>query len=765
MFRSPTTRITMVGPYSTTWRGSLVALLGGLYLLNALLCETTVSWATSSNQLECPTAQACFLEVKEDVAGNRGLTASRIHLPEAVTILRRAVTLDPQSLWAKRSALLAGVLLRDQDSAQALAFLKDREVDVPILEDYVQFWRAEALLSHGDAGEAATLFARIAQTPDSLLRHRATLKSGEAWYQADRCEKAMHGLKQAASINHTVLSTRAPTVLLKLADCQLRTSKTNDGLRTLEQVWAAYPLTSEAKEAGARLNARVQGGVWLPSPTLLYDRVDTLVELAQYQEAITDLHTLLNVAPDFASRDGARYKLGLALARLRRYEEARPVLQALVDEKSSQSGNAMVWLAKISLRQGGKNHLQKFPEFFRDFMLSKAQKAEILFYLGIWFEDHRQYDSAVSAYQKSFEMAPGGRKRIRSLWRIGWIQYRTGSYRQAVATFQQGVDHDTQVGTTPRFLYWQARALERLQDPAAEQVDEWLCRRYRLTFYGQRVEHCPRPGHAAPPPPSRDPLGEHSPRTQIRSSLSTNLHYRKAMELKLLGLHQEAAEELVWLRKHRVRSWAGLLELSVQLKEVQAYDEALRVAKNFFKETLEGTKKAISPDLWNVAYPLGYFQTIQTHAGTEVDPYLVASIIREESLFDDHALSQAGAIGLMQLMPETARRMLNGGRDLDRVREQLFDAGVNIQLGVQYLKGLLKQYRGNIMYAVAAYNAGPLVVNGWVKKRSGEEPIVFVELIPYRETRGYVKRVLRSYREYHRLQNGGCTASSLDRVC
>ena len=85
-------------------------------------------------------------------------------------------------------------------------------------------------------------------------------------------------------------------------------------------------------------------------------------------------------------------------------------------------------------------------------------------------------------------------------------------------------------------------------------------------------------------------------------------------------------------------------------------------------------------------------------------------------------------------------------------RDDLFDEETNVRIGARYVAQLLEQFAGNIIYTVAAYNAGPQAVNGWIAKHGRREPDEFVELIPYQETRLYVKRVLRSYREYQRLR-------------
>jgi soluble lytic murein transglycosylase len=166
-----------------------------------------------------------------------------------------------------------------------------------------------------------------------------------------------------------------------------------------------------------------------------------------------------------------------------------------------------------------------------------------------------------------------------------------------------------------------------------------------------------------------------------------------------------------------------------------------------------------------VAYPMAYLPLIRNYAGSSFDPFLAAAIIREESQYDLRAVSRVGAIGLMQLMPTTAQTLARSLGVSQIVREELFDRDINIRFGVRYLEQLLQQFSGNLIYTIAAYNAGPPAVNAWTAKYADREPDEFVELIPYQETRQYVKRVLRSYREYRRLGGEGCPGRFLDKVC
>jgi soluble lytic murein transglycosylase len=126
-------------------------------------------------------------------------------------------------------------------------------------------------------------------------------------------------------------------------------------------------------------------------------------------------------------------------------------------------------------------------------------------------------------------------------------------------------------------------------------------------------------------------------------------------------------------------------------------------------------------------------------------------MIRQESLFDPQALSPASAFGLMQLLPSTAGREAKRMGIPSPASENLFDPDLNIMLGTQHLKGLLQLYSDNVVKAVAAYNAGKNAVDRWEREISASDEEEFIERITYRETRLYVKLVLRNYRIYKEL--------------
>ena len=134
-----------------------------------------------------------------------------------------------------------------------------------------------------------------------------------------------------------------------------------------------------------------------------------------------------------------------------------------------------------------------------------------------------------------------------------------------------------------------------------------------------------------------------------------------------------------------------------------------------------------------------------------LDPYLVLALMRQESMFKPGALSSANALGLMQLLHETARNEASLMGLPEPEARQLFDPELNIRLGVHHLKGLLEHHAHSEAKALAAYNAGKKAVERWTRNSASTEDVEFVERISYRETRKYVKAVLRNYHAYRKL--------------
>jgi soluble lytic murein transglycosylase len=222
-----------------------------------------------------------------------------------------------------------------------------------------------------------------------------------------------------------------------------------------------------------------------------------------------------------------------------------------------------------------------------------------------------------------------------------------------------------------------------------------------------------------------------------------------------LGLSREALSELIHVSKSSP-SVEEIAYIYSKFQELGEYRHMVKlVAKNPYKETLN-----------HLRYPRAYWDTVEAISKKySVDPLMVLSVMREESMFDPDARSIAGALGLMQLIPQTAFR-LNGTLRLGvNNTAHIRNIKNNIQLGIYYLSSLIKEF-GSYTYALAAYNAGEERVRKWIQKGNYKSPDEFIEDIPYAETRNYVKRVITTFFEYRRLFpiEGGAIINSIEKL-
>jgi soluble lytic murein transglycosylase len=750
----------------------LAPAFGGVFSRDAYISQgPKPQQSPESPANSCVSAEECFAAAafpKEQ----RGHALSKDQVAALkLERLRKVMEEFPASLWTKRAGLLSGVILIDQNPAAAISHLRAAQQDFPALDDYVRFWIGEALLRLGDPKEAATVFEGLFQAiPDSNLLNQVTFRAGEAWYQASRCPEAITWLIKAADLNSKV--SHVAQAQFMLAACYIRENQLNEAREMLKQLWGKFPYAREAKEAEVLLASNIGGEAWVSSPDEHYARAQAFLGQSLHVEAIEELKKFLAGKPSSPHRRDAKLKLGVAQVRLKLYDQARVTFHELAAEEGERADEATVWLARVYLRQGFGEKLLELCRTLHKRKLSPEQKGQINVFGGIWLEDQSRFDEAIVKYRLAAKSGEPASQRAEARWREGWAFYRTARYREAINAWQQIID---QKGSDlePQALYWIARSYGHVEAAKSQEVVTRLCRQFPHTYYCQLVRdqasvlnpsqteeaNATVSAFAARSVADSVAVSAQDNHARKRADIEQQAAYRRAVELRALGLEQDAVRELSALTDRYGRDPEALAVLSIMLNEVGAYHHALRLVRSRFREKLERTGGEIADGLWSVAYPTGLIHTIQMSAVKGVDPFLVAAIIREESQYDWKAVSRVGAIGLMQVMPATANAVAQQHRLPPVSREDLFDQEMNIRIGVRYVEQLLTQFSGNLVQAIAAYNAGPMVVRNWADTYSGRSEDEFVELIQYQETRQYVKRVLRSYKEYLRLDGRQKTVS------
>ncbi len=730
-----------------------------MILLLVFLVASVHAWSQSeARPLACDSAEACF---------RRAASFSDEHpdrVPLQVERFRHVQEAYPGTIWAKRAGLRIGWSLLEREPGRSIEYLRAARKDFPRLEDYVLLTLGQALGRQGFFRESALTFeAALALSAPSALSNETSYEAGFAWFENGQCQPAIGHLERATSVDPD--SPSAPRAFSVLADCAARLQDASKAKDALGELWRKYPESPEAQAVEQLVQSgRPDALPWSPSLEDYDRRSQTWHESARFEAAIQDLQKFLAGRPRSPNYEHGLFRLGMAHVRLKQYPQAARAFRRLLENPSEYTGKAAVWLAKVYLRRDRGRLLMKF----RDAVppgLSADERGRIQWLSGVWAEGERAIPQAVLAYEKAYRTADRSGIKRDALWRLGWLHYQQGAWEDAVKAFDSLAETGPGQHWRNRARYWKARTLERIgRADEAQTVYGQVAAEWPMTYYGQlsgsRLRH--------PLPVGRQPRERRLNQAMngpASSSFRINTHFQKAMELSGLGLRREALEELLVVKEQYRDQPQTLYALAMHILKLGDYEAPIVIAKRHFREPLERRRISLDSPLWRMAYPAGYLPLIRRYAASHVDPFLVAGIIREESLYNPKALSSVGAMGLMQLMPATANRLARrlGFDAVDR--EDLLQGDLNIRLGVAYVGQLLRDYRGNFIRAIAAYNAGPGAVKRWIAKFGGRDPDEFVEMISYRETRRYVKRVLTSYRIYQALHSTICSATPLDRAC
>ncbi|MBP7461240.1 MAG: transglycosylase SLT domain-containing protein [Candidatus Delongbacteria bacterium] len=240
------------------------------------------------------------------------------------------------------------------------------------------------------------------------------------------------------------------------------------------------------------------------------------------------------------------------------------------------------------------------------------------------------------------------------------------------------------------------------------------------------------------------------PSTISPDSLKQNPIYLRYRFFEEIGFTQEAYYQINYLYQNHPNPTTGYF-LAHTFQRQQEYPGQLRIMRRHFRDSLQQYGQTMPHDLLALYYPKPFSPIIKHYTDSfKLQPDIIYSLMLEESWFQPRATSPAGALGLMQLIPATARRI--GRKSYPGLQDQdLYRKEINIHLGCHYFSNLMADFDQNQILAIASYNAGENAVKRWVKKYGFNNPYVFIELIPYKETRNYVKKVITNSYYYRKI--------------
>ena len=383
-----------------------------------------------------------------------------------------------------------------------------------------------------------------------------------------------------------------------------------------------------------------------------------------------------------------------------------------------------------------KGMMEKARELYWD--IPREQKYPRLW----WRERSRQiryllkqnnFDTALLLAQ--LHLQKEGRYYAEAQWLAGWIALRYADKPEQASTyFLEMYDRVRTPVSRSRASYWAGRAFEQNNNsPIAKKWFE-VAARYSTTFYGQLAnKKLGKTEHRLPKKQSNGSKADGAPYISELVNIAIFLTEIGKTDLAIKFLKTASRNASSYAQVSPIIS--GALKINKPHLAVYAARRAARKGIYFI----------------SASYPKPALNDT-----SQVEKALIYSIVRQESNFDPQAESYKGALGLMQLMPATAKAVaINLNIEFDKER-LTSDHSYNIKLGASYLRSLIKKYDGSYPLAIAAYNAGPHNVNKWIKSvgnptQNDVDLIDWIERIPYGETRNYVQRVLENLTVYREL--------------
>jgi tetratricopeptide (TPR) repeat protein len=353
-----------------------------------------------------------------------------------------------------------------------------------------------------------------------------------------------------------------------------------------------------------------------------------------------------------------------------------------------------------------------------------------------------------------------------SAWWLVWSSAKQGyadsgpnkkvHFSRALAYCDRATKTYSQTHIGPKFAFWRAKLQEAVgQKAQAIGSYEWAEANYPGSYYGYRSKHRARHLRSDPAHPVADRkwsfiVGRNNPDPNWVWPQPPELFQFKKMPATM----GETAATLMWLRQYNdcFKYVTGKVPPEVRGWVLFKQGLVLKAGANASLK-LEGYPQPTAH--WRFSYPLAFGNIVERESKKRsVDPLLIHGLIRQESRYDDKAVSRSNAMGLMQLLKGTAYGVAKHNGITLNSAPDIFKPDTNIQLGTAYIAYVLKRAEGNAMLAVASYNGGPNAVAKWLKQHQAagiSDMDAYVENIPYDETRDYVRKVFAHYWNYEHL--------------
>jgi soluble lytic murein transglycosylase len=638
----------------------------------------------------------------------------------------------------------------DKDYAKAIDPLNHAKPVAGDLGDYVNLYLGSAYLQSGQAADAATTLSHFEKEfPESLLLRDARVLYGNALLAGNQPKEAIAVLEKDRQPPRADME-------LALGRAYSAAGDTPKAVETLRRLYASMPLSAEASQADDELKKLA---TTTPLPPVEVGarktRAELLVKGKRYSDAADEYRDLINGASP-SDRPDLQMALAVALRRSGQDKDAKKILEELNGSTGETNAQRLYNLGEIARSTGDEEGFLKYLSELRQSAATSQWLQQALLSAGNFYLLKPDYDKAIDAYRELQQRFPGAARASYAHWKVAWLSLRQGRAAEAKSGFEQQIALYPNSAEIPAALYWRARLAEEDNDGGmARAYYQKLSERFRNFYYGElarRRLHEIKPVADVPHYILLDRVPGISAGTNITTSEppADNLRYQKAQVLANGALLDFAVRELQAAGNEEKGNWVAS-ETAKLYEDAGRYDGAIQVFKRAVPNYFAVDLPTLPRPYWEALFPKPYWPDLKKFSSQNaLDPYLVASLIRQESEFNPGAVSRANALGLMQLLPKVGSAVARQEKLKHFSASELFTPEVNLQLGTRYFRQMVDKF-GAFEYALAAYNAGSNRVDDWMGQGKYRDPQEFVESIPFTETREYVQAILRNANVYRQL--------------
>lgn len=683
--------------------------------------------------------------------------------PMAAQLLkgRTPVAYGGVEAYARRNGGAAGALawlvvgyarLLDENYGAAIPALQRARANAGEVADYVDYFLGAAQQKSG-AYEAAleTLSPFNTRHADSALLADASLVVARASLAMGDGTRALAALQAHAADPDLAIQ-------LELGRAYAATGDTARAAQLWKKLVLESPTAPEAAEALQELRAQASR---TNQEALTYDErrqfADALMKRRRYSLAVGEYRALLRERES----DEVLVALGGALYRSGNDREAKTLLERLPERGAEPAAQKLYYLAEIARSRGDRDEHAKLITRLREVGESSPWFEEALLSSANMHLLSRDHDTAARFFTELQQRFQAGKYASYAQWKAAWLYYRTRKFDQARRMMDELLAWYPAASEVPNTLYWRGRIAERDGDAArARGYYQKLESRFQSYYYAelarQRLSALGTGAVTLEPSLGKIPA---PPELPGGARPEDDLRLQKALLLANAAMTDLAVRELQAAgREPQNKLWAAL-EIAKLHRDNGQPHRALQTLKRAVPAYFALDLEALPREIWEGLFPRSYWTELRRYAmQNRLEPYLVSSLIRQESEFNPGAVSAANAYGLMQLLPDTGRQVARRLKVRRFHASQLFVPQVNLQLGMRYFREMVDRFGGRVEYALAAYNAGSHRVDDWLANGEYEDMAEFVEAIPFTETREYVQAILRNERLYRRLYGGDARA-------